>query len=66
MAALRLCKPGAPAIDVLGEAALTYGETLAKQSHAMDPAFLRNVLNSSPVPCVVAPADPRAAAPAGA
>lgn len=66
MATLRLCNPGAPAIDALREAALTFWETLTKQSHAMDSAFLQNVLNSSPILRVVALADPSAAVPAGA
>jgi len=61
-----LCNPGAPAIDALGEAALTFWEMLTKQSHAMDSAFLRNVFNSSPILCIVALADPSAAVPAGA
>lgn len=31
MATPRLCNPGAPAVDALGEAALTFWEMLAKQ-----------------------------------
>lgn len=60
-----VCNPGAPAIDALGEAVLTFREMLAKQSHAMSSASLGNVLNSSPIVCAVALADPSAAVPAG-
>lgn len=60
-----VCSPGAPTINALGEAVLTFREMLAKQSHATSSASLGNVLNSSPVVCTVALTDPSAAVPAG-